>query len=330
MLYCVGESKTKERRIVSPHKLVNLFLKVPFVLWVLLTTALLGWASVGFRRARGRFRSQQAESWPAVEGAVQNADVLPFSNQSQLNLGCEANVVYSYSVLKGAESEYYSGKYRRIFSDEGPAWDWLRTLQDKNVPVRYNPRRPEVSAIRDEDLENIFPHPPAFVESTTNFSPGSGLPDAGMRWITDLGAWIAAGAFLLALTNHIEILFTGHEFVSSLSVALWVLVTSAGVPFAFWYRRRTGIALWGKPKNWSYVPHWIRGFVMLLNVYLPLHWFAALTADAFHSAALRHRIDPFTNGALLAVIWGDAAAILYSYAAHFEDPYRIGESIEPE
>jgi hypothetical protein len=330
MVYCVDESETEERRIVSPHKLVDFFLKVPVVLWIFMITALAGWASVSLRRARWRFRSQQAESWPVVEGTVQNTDVLPLSNQSQLSLGCEANLVYSYSLLSGSETEYYSGKYHRLFSDEGLAWDWLRTLQDKRIPVHYNPRRPQVSAIRDEELERIFPLPPEFVESAAHSSPDSSLPDAGMRGMVDLGAWIAAVVFLVAFTNHIEFLVTGHELVSNLNVALWVLLFGAGVPFSFWYRSRTGVTLWGKPKNWSHVPQWIRAFVLLLNVYIPLHWFAGPIADAFHSVALHHRLDPFANGAFLAVLWGDSAAILYSYAAHFENPYRIGVSIEPE
>jgi len=69
---------------------------------------------------------------------------------------------------------------------------------------------------------------------------------------------------------------------------------------------------------------------LLLNAYIPLHWLVGLIVDAFHSAVLGQRLNPFENGAFLAAMWGDAAAILYSHAAQYENPYRISDSIEPE
>jgi len=315
---------------VSIHQLVGLFAKIPAFVWIGLAVVLMGWVPVKFRQLLRRSRASEAESWPVSEGAVQNVDVQPFSNQDQLNLGCDATVVYSYSVLAGAETEYYSGEYRRTFSSEGSAWDWLRTLQNKRIPVHYNPRRPKISAVREEELDRIFPLPPRFVENSARLSPGLGPSAPEMHWITDLGAWIAAGAFLFALANHIDFLVTGRELNPRLGPVLWILLLGAGVPFAFWYKGRTGLKLWGKPQNWSHVPQWIRAFVLLLNAYIPLHWLVGLIVDAFHSAVLGQRLNPFENGAFLAAMWGDAAAILYSHAAQYENPYRISDSIEPE
>lgn len=313
-----------------PHHLESVFVKIPAYVLIVLVPALLVGVRLAIRRVQSRSRARDAESWPSVEGAVQNTDVLPLSNQEQLNLGCEATIVYSYSVLNGSETEYYSGEYRRFFSNEGTAWDWLRTLQNKRLPVHYNPSRPKVSAIREEELDRSFPLPPKFVEAPVPSSTGPGSSSPGLHWITDLGAWIAAGAFLFALANHVDILVTGKELNPELSTVLWILLLGVGVPFAYWYRGQTGLLLWGKPKNWSHVPQWIRAFVWLLNVYIPLHWFAGLILDAIHFAALRQRLNPFENGAFLAAIWGDAAAILYSHAAQYENPYQISDSIEPE
>ncbi len=111
------------------------------------------------RRWVKRRNARLAQSWPSVEGRVQDTHVAKgtkfFGSQRHPN----ATFTYSYSVKEGSENNYYSGDFSRPFPDEDRAWEWLWSLKGKHIRVHVQPDHPEVSVVLAADLDAHYPLP---------------------------------------------------------------------------------------------------------------------------------------------------------------------------
>jgi hypothetical protein len=91
-------------------------------------------------------RRIRSANWPTTFGTVESGEV---STTRDRNLEiATANLGYSYH-LNGI---YYSGYHTETFGDEQKAWSYVDALRGKAVEVSYNPRKPEKSVIRRQQL----------------------------------------------------------------------------------------------------------------------------------------------------------------------------------
>ncbi len=110
-----------------------------FVWSLLFLTAVALWLFI--KRLPAWFRTVRGASWPIAEGSIESTTVSAFAEQSL------AQIAYSYRV----EGERYSGYYARQFADEQDAWDYIGSLKQQPIFVRYRPADPAISAVRMAD-----------------------------------------------------------------------------------------------------------------------------------------------------------------------------------
>ena len=100
----------------------------------------------------------RANNWPLANGQIESVDVNkskassnPFSSNSGSS-AYDALIEYSYSANGNAQS----GIYKRVFSSEQEAWEFLRDLKDKSVAVHYNPNKPSASTLSEQSIETLL------------------------------------------------------------------------------------------------------------------------------------------------------------------------------
>jgi hypothetical protein len=319
---------------MTAHDLIDLIKEVPWIVWLILAAAISSWLRRLWERRARQGEAREAETWPVADGMVQGINVKTEAHDDSHGNTYEARLTYSYSIPENGETEYYSGEYSRTFNDEGLAWDWVRTMQDKRIRVHVRPDRPKVSAVLSADLEAHFPMPQPF-SGTPGLAGASGPPSlpGELRGPTEMAAWFAALGFALSLFDHLFRLLAGHPLHPRLSVILWIAFGVLAVPFGLWYQTRAGQSIFGKPKEWARVPAWLRISTYALNLYVGSFWLIdlVLSSSAFHVHWNMQRFEPMSNGAFLALLYGDAAAILYSKLENLEDPYRLAaEQFQPK
>jgi hypothetical protein len=240
---------------VTTHDLIGIIKEVPWFFWLVLVAAMLSWLQRNWEHRARQGTEREAEAWPVVDGMVQGINVNTHLHEVDQVSSYEAVLTYSYSVLEKAETEYYSGRYSRTFNDEGLAWDWVRTMQDKRIRVHVRPDRPKESAVLTADLEAHFPMPQPFSEMP-GLAGASGPPSlpGELRGPTEMAAWFAAVGFCLSLLDHLWRLLAGHPLHPRLSLILWIAFGVVAVPFGLWYQTRAGQSIFGKPKEWARVP----------------------------------------------------------------------------
>jgi len=94
-------------------------------------------------------------NWPKVTGSVWSTSVgsRPVSENSRR--GYDAYVTYSFSLVVSGQLDYFTGDFGRFFEDTERAKAWLKSLEDKQIPVRVKPGKPSVSAVLDCDLDSL-------------------------------------------------------------------------------------------------------------------------------------------------------------------------------
>ena len=76
------------------------------------------------------------------------------------------------------------------------------------------------------------------------------------------------------------------------------------------------------------VPPWLRVSVLVLNLCVGSFWIfnMLLSSGAVQGLSHIHRLEPMFSGVFLALLYGDAAAILYAQLENSEDPYNLSAS----
>ena len=91
-------------------------------------------------------RRRAARQWPLAEGRVERAEWRqPNSRTSRYFV---ADLSYSYVV----GGQYYAGYYRRSFSNAESAAEFVRSVKDCTVRVRYKRGENGTSLLLDENL----------------------------------------------------------------------------------------------------------------------------------------------------------------------------------
>jgi Protein of unknown function (DUF3592) len=111
------------------------------------------WGAVNWRRWQKRRMETIAQSWPSVEGVILSGSVSPAPKTSCF----VATLQYSYFV-----GEYHTGTYFHEFARETDADDFVRQLNNKRVPIRYNPANADKSVLEQSVVEQHAQLTPRF------------------------------------------------------------------------------------------------------------------------------------------------------------------------
>ena len=149
------------------------------------------------------YQKKQTETWPVADGRIEKAIVenarrtFSFSRSKTDNFLAE--LFYTYNV-----GELFSGQSKLYFETEEEAEEFIRDLEGKRLAVRYNPEKPEQSAISDIDIQTlVLKRPPA--PSGTVLGKASKIPSWAAPLLWPLLALSAAG-FSISLWAHINAL----------------------------------------------------------------------------------------------------------------------------
>jgi len=110
------------------------------------------WGAVAWRRWQKRRQETIAQGWPSVEGVILSGNVSPVPKTSCF----VATLQYSYFV-----AEYHTGTYFHEFARESDADDFVRQLNNKRIPIRYNPANADKSVLEQSVAEQhaqLTPH----------------------------------------------------------------------------------------------------------------------------------------------------------------------------
>ena len=88
------------------------------------------------------WRSHGSEHWPEVGGHVEKAE-WDYKGRDQAQGFPVAEVWYSYEV----NGERYAQVLRRDFTDPDQATDYVMSMRDRDVRVRYRPDKPQKSIV---------------------------------------------------------------------------------------------------------------------------------------------------------------------------------------
>lgn len=121
---------------------------LPILLKLLAKFGLIPGAAVGFAAKKfyqKRRQNRAFSGWPPVEARIQYAKLASKGPRQHW-----VELTYTYFV-----GEYRTGTHVHRFRKEEEAEEFMRQIKDKRIQVRYNPARPDESAILDRDLEMV-------------------------------------------------------------------------------------------------------------------------------------------------------------------------------
>jgi hypothetical protein len=112
-----------------------------------------GWGGIHYRRWRKQRDESAAQGWPSVDGRIADGSVKPIPKTKRFL----ATLTYTYFV-----GEYRTGKYVHEFQSESDAGEFVRTMKDKHVPIRYNDSDPAKSVLEQRAIEQHILLAPRF------------------------------------------------------------------------------------------------------------------------------------------------------------------------
>lgn len=103
---------------------------------------LIGGGALGTQPLLQKLRQRRAAGWPSADGEVQSVKTKQHSGKRSVT------VEYRYY----AQSQYRYGKYTRLFRGKQAAEKFADAVRGRHIQVRYEPDKPQVSVVLDEDL----------------------------------------------------------------------------------------------------------------------------------------------------------------------------------
>lgn len=330
--YCIVVAKSRRRSFsLSMHDLIGWLRQIP--LQFLLVLAVVP-VSVILRLRKplaDRRRSHVAENWPTVEGCIIYAHVDNAVLENSPENFC-AYFSYYFSLNSNGETEYYSGEFSHIFSDEEPAQEWIDSLKEKKIPIRIKPGNPNISIVLFDDLISKFPLPiPAVLDGRLEISGIESRQPFVLRLPTEMMASLTALGFCIALLDHLFRVLSDRPVYPKLAIALWIGFAVLAVPFEIWSNWRSAGHSFDLLKKRSKKPLYLRIVTWVLNLYVASNWIIDGTRFAEYFHLHRERIDPMWNGAFLALLLGNYAAFLYNRLENIEEsPVSASSLLHPE
>jgi hypothetical protein len=313
------------------HDLMGWLKQIPLRFWLVLAFAPLALLWRLRKPLAQRRKSQMSENWPTVEGCVIYAHVDSAVLESRPESYC-AYFTYYFSLNNNGETDYYSGEFSHIFPDEEPAQKWLKSLDEKKIPIRIKPGDPNVSVVLFKDLISKFPVPtPSMLDGGLEVAEaGSKLPYI-LRWPTEMIASLIALGFCLGLVDHLFRVLAGRLLYPKLAISLLIGFAVMAIPFEIWFHRISGGFSFDLRKKRNKGPLYLRILTHTLNFYVAANWVIDGTRFAEYFHMHRERLDPMWNGAFLALLLGNYAASLYGRLETIEEsPVSAASMLHPE
>ena len=243
----------------------------PWMLWVWLAFAAIGWGP----RLWQRMRRRVAESWPLVSAKIESTAIRQPKWSTSGSHGLVAELGYSYSVT----GRYYSGIFAKNFATEQEAAEFLRDLQGKATFARYDPERPERSMLLPQDVETLLTTRSAVATSDEIILPKRNtLPVWSLPFLGFFLALAAIG-FLLSLWVHLGALFGDRMAPEYFFVMLHAGIFVVFLPAVLVARRVVGNT--NRMDFWKVLmkdlPPWLRYLVYATFGYAFLNFFLFLT-----------------------------------------------------
>jgi hypothetical protein len=301
--------------------------QIPKTTWMVLAGIAAVWLYSLQKKHIDAQRQSEAVNWPLVEGSVHSSKVSDRPSGVGKRRGYSAVFTYAYGYGQGELEDYFTSTFTRVFNSESDAGVWAGALKDKRIPVRVCPDRPRVSEVLVADLDFRFGPPAA--EGTPDFSGHAAqtvhrserLP-ARYRWPTEMATWLAGLCFVLSLIDHLYRVIAGRPAHPYLAPVLWCVAVSIGVPIWYWFDEKLHLSLMGWPSAHDNLPAWLRICRYLIDVYTAFNW----VIPAFRLDLLLHlhphdsRLDPYSNGVFVMLLFGNALASLFAALDRIEDP----------
>jgi hypothetical protein len=304
----------------------------PWMVYVWLALFAAGWLKPLWRW----LQRNRAKNWPTTTGQIESVSVGE-SKRFFLSLtqrgsspAYVAELGYSYSVAGNVEA----GLYKREFSTEGEAWDFLRDLKGKPVAVQYNPNKPSTSTLWEPSIETLLqaraPRPAA--EMFSSVSAKSISPLLGrFLWVFVV---LSAVGLVVSLWVHLGAV-TGRRVAPE--AFFWILhmgIFVVWLPALFVANQHVGnlrrkdfwkVVLQGSPDWMRYMVYGFAGYAILSSV--PF-WFQAPTGGG--GANPPAIIWRGFSGHWMA-FYSAALAVLYSAAKEKENVRRCvnGHPVPP-
>lgn len=316
---------------MTAHDLTGWQRQIPLRFWLVLVSLsiYLLWRT---RKSLADWRKRQiAKNWPTVEGCAIYAHVMNAVLENKPE-SYSASFTYYFSLNKNGETEYYSGEFSRLFSEEEQAQEWLNSLKERKIPVHYQPDDPNVSAVLFDDLVAKFPIPlPAMVGGRL-VEPGTVSKQPYiLRWPTEMMALLTGLGFCLGLVDHLFRVFADRPVYPKLAIFLWTTFAVVVIPFESWFHWKSGGYSFDPRTARNKAPLSLRLLTHLFNIYVAIGWLFKGTHFFEHFQLHRERFDPVFNGAFLALVLGNYAASLYRRLENIEEsPVSSALSPYPE
>ena len=112
-----------------------------------------GWAAIYYRRWRKARDESNAQGWPSVDGIILGGSVKAIPKTSRFH----ATLQYTFFV-----EEQRSGTYSHDFPNESEADNFVRTMKDKRVQIRYKQSNPDKSVLEQSVIEQHVMLTPRF------------------------------------------------------------------------------------------------------------------------------------------------------------------------
>jgi hypothetical protein len=94
--------------------------------------------------------------WPITAGHVESCCVNTDRMVAKASVPLEvatAEIAYSYKI----GDQFYSGYHEESFTDEQRAWDYVHSVQGREVAIRYNRRQPDRSYMEGVLVPTVSP-----------------------------------------------------------------------------------------------------------------------------------------------------------------------------
>lgn len=108
------------------------------------------WLALGWRRFQRQHKLDASQGWSSVEGVILGGKVAPVPKTRLYR----ATLSYSYFV-----QEYRADEYAREFSKEADADEFVRSLKDRRLQIRYKPGNPDISVLDESALAQLVSIP---------------------------------------------------------------------------------------------------------------------------------------------------------------------------
>ena len=112
-----------------------------------------GWVGIHMQRWRKQRAEAAAQGWPSVDGRIAGGTVKAIPKTKRFL----ATLEYLYFV-----GEYRTGKYVHEFERKEDADQFVSSMKDKHVPIRYNDSDPSKSVLEQRAIEQHILLAPRF------------------------------------------------------------------------------------------------------------------------------------------------------------------------